>query len=81
MPKDVFPSSHRASESKPSTKRSTTRAIPDAVKTDVAAMVAHFNTTIIRNPQCIYIPHYKGKFLYLDRQDYGEHSVILTSHR
>src|SRR6516165_5873339 len=31
--------------SKPSTKGTTTRGIPDAVKTDVAARVAHFNPT------------------------------------
>ena len=56
---------------KPSTKRATTRGIPDAVKTDVGAIVQHFNTTVIRNPHCMYVPRYKGKFLYLDRQDYG----------
>ena len=60
----------------PSTKRSTTRGIPDEVKTDVAAMVAHFNTTAIHNPLCVYVPRYKGKFLYLDRRDYGRLSPI-----
>ena len=34
-------------------------------------IVQHFNTTVIRNPHCVYVPRYKGKFLYLDRQDYG----------
>ena len=38
---------------------------------DVEARVEHFNTTVIRNPHCMYVPRYKGKFLYLDRQDYG----------
>jgi hypothetical protein len=47
------------------------RAIPDAVKTDVEAIVQHFNTTVIRDPHCLYVPRYRGKFLYLDRQDYG----------
>jgi len=37
-----------------STRRSITRGIPDAVKTDVAARVDHFNTTAIRNPHCRY---------------------------
>jgi hypothetical protein len=60
-----------APKRKPSTKRATTRGIPDAVKTDVGAIVQHFNTTVIRNPHCMYVPRYKGKFLYLDRQDYG----------
>ena len=58
-------------KSTPSTKRATSRGIPDAVKADVAARVEHFNTTVLRNPHCMYVPRYKGKFLYLDRQDYG----------
>jgi len=52
-------------KSRPSTKRATTRGIPDEVKTDVAAIVQHFNTTVIRDPHCVYVPRYKGKFLYL----------------
>lgn len=65
-----------APKSRSSTKRATPRGIPDAVKTDVAARVEHFNTTAIRNPQCVYVPRYKGKFLYLDRQDYGRLTPI-----
>src|SRR2546427_11259815 len=57
-------------------KRATTRGIPDAVKTDVEAIVQHFNTTVIRNRHCVYVPRYKGKILYLDRQDYGRLSPI-----
>src|SRR6267143_5642411 len=60
-----------APKSRSSTKRATPRGIPDEVKTDVAARVEHFNITAIRNPQCVYVPRSKGKFLYLDRQDYG----------
>src|SRR5712691_1300438 len=52
-------------KSKSSKKRSTTRGILDEVKTDVATIVEHFNTTAIRNPHCVYVPRYKGKFLYL----------------
>jgi hypothetical protein len=63
-------------KSKPSPKRAATRGIPDAVKTEVAAIVQYFNTTVIRNPHCRYIPRYKGKFLYLDRQDYGRQHPI-----
>ena len=63
-------------KSKPGTKRTTTREIPDAVKTDVAAIVQHFNTTVIRDPHYVYVPRYRGKFLYLDRQDYGRLSPI-----
>src|SRR5262249_37929463 len=56
--------------------RATTREIPDTVKTEVAARVAQFNTAVIRNPHCLYVPRYRGKFLYLDRQDYGRLSPI-----
>src|SRR2546428_7968341 len=58
-------------KSRPGKKRATSRGIPDTVKTDVAAIVQHFNTTVIRNPHCVYVPRYTGRFLYLDRQDYG----------
>jgi len=36
-------------KSRPSKKRSTTRGIPDEVKTDIEAIVQHFNTTAIRS--------------------------------
>ena len=62
---------NRTPKNKPSKKRSTTRGIPDEVKADVVAIVEHFNTTVIRNPQCAYVPRYKSKFLYLDRMDAG----------
>jgi len=62
--------------SKRRTQRTTTRGIPDKVKTEVAARVDHFNTAVIRNPHCRYVPRYRGKFLYLDRQDYGRLSPI-----
>jgi hypothetical protein len=72
------PKQSQSHETKPSprkstasTKRATTRGIPDEVKTDVAARVAHFNIAVIRNPHCVYVPRYRGKFLYLDREDYG----------
>ena len=64
------------SKSRPSTKRATTRGIPDEVKTEVSTIFQHFNTTVIRNPHCLYVPRYRGKFLYLDRQDYGRLSPI-----
>ena len=63
-------------KTKASTRRTTPRGIPDAVKTEVAARVEHFNTTVIGNPHCVYVPRYKGKFLYLDRMDYGRLSPI-----
>src|SRR5215470_5949711 len=60
-----------ATQSRPGKKRAATRGIPDEVKTHVATLVEHFNTTAIRTPHCGYVPRYRGKFLYLDRQDYG----------
>src|SRR5881296_3844685 len=42
-----------APKSRPSKKRPTPRGIPDEVKTDVAAIVQHFNTTAIRNAHCV----------------------------
>jgi hypothetical protein len=60
----------------PRTKRATTCGILDEVKTEVATIVQHFNTTVLRNPHCLYVPRYRGKFLYLDRQDYGRLSPI-----
>jgi len=65
-----------APKSRPGKKRASTRGIPDEVKTDVEAIVEHFNTTAIRNPHCVYVPRYKGKLLYLDRHDYGRLSPI-----
>jgi len=72
------PKQSQSHETKPSprkstarTKGATTRGILDEVKTDVAARVAHFNIAVIRNPHCVYVPRYRGKFLYLDREDYG----------
>src|SRR5215475_371733 len=51
------PQSHETKKSSPksksSTRRATTRGIPDEVKTDVAIRVAHFNTTVRLAPvQC-----------------------------
>src|SRR5437870_8407753 len=50
---------HSAPKSKLSKRRATTRGIPDAVKTDVEARVERFNTTVIRNRHCVYVPRYK----------------------
>jgi hypothetical protein len=63
-------------KSRPRAKRTPPRGIPDEVKAHVAAIVQHFNTTVIRNPHCVYVPRYKGRFLYLDRQDYGRLAPI-----
>jgi hypothetical protein len=61
----------RATKSTSSTRRAPKRGIPEEVKTQVAERVARFHASEIRNPRCRYIPRYRGKFLYLDREDYG----------
>jgi hypothetical protein len=52
------------------------KAIPNEVKEDVEAIVQRFNTSQIRNRRCRYVPRYRGKFLYLDREDYGHISPV-----
>ena len=34
-------------------------------------IVARFHATELRDPRCRYVPRYRGRFLYLDREDYG----------
>jgi hypothetical protein len=69
------PASHapkkRAPKRTSSKRRAPKRGIPEEVKTQVEDIVARFHTSEIRNPRCRYIPRYRGKFLYLDREDYG----------
>ncbi len=47
------------------------KGIPNEVKKQVEAVVERFNVSEMRDPNCFYIPRYRGKFLYLDRSDYG----------
>ena len=61
----------RATKSRASKGRSPKRGIPEEVKTQVEERVAQFHASEIRNPRCRYVPRYRGKFLYLDREDYG----------
>ena len=51
--------------------RTTKRSIPNEIKDQVEDIVKRFNKTEIRDPNRFYIPRYRGKFLYLDRDDYG----------
>ena len=46
------------------------------VKKQVEELVARFNASEIRAPNCFYILRYRGKFLYLDREDYGRISQV-----
>ena len=61
----------RSAKRTSSKKRSARQGIPAEVKTQVEDMVARFHATELRDPRCRYVPRYRGKFLYLDREDYG----------
>ncbi len=47
------------------------KTIPDEVKEQVEHIVEEFNRTVLEDPNYYYLTRYKGKFLYLDRFDYG----------
>lgn len=46
------------------------KAIPDEIRENVEIIVERFNKKY-RKEDFFYIPRFKGKFLYLDRSDYG----------
>ena len=47
------------------------KAIPQEVRKAVEQIVMDFNEEVIRDPSCYYIARYRGRYLYLDRSDYG----------
>ncbi len=48
------------------------RIIPEDVKKEVKEIVAHFNSTEPSARNRLYVPRFKGKYLYLDRNDVGD---------
>ena len=46
--------------------------IPETIRTQVAARITVFNQQILSDPHVCYQPRYQGRFLYLDRCDYGQ---------
>ena len=52
------------------------KRLPNDVKKQVEDIVKRFNASEIRNPRCRYVPRYRGKLLYLDREDYGRRHPI-----
>ncbi len=48
------------------------KGIPDDIKKQVEEIVQNFNDKVIGTPDHYYIARYKGKYLYLDRNDYGQ---------
>jgi hypothetical protein len=53
-----------------------TKRIPDDIKQAATDLVAAFNRTEISEPQCVYVPRFKGRYLYLDRVDFGTQGPI-----
>lgn len=47
------------------------KRIPDEVRVQVDAIVEQFNKKELRGRRCFYITHYRGSYLYLDRNDWG----------
>ncbi len=47
------------------------KGIPDDVKQKAEYIIEEFNRKTLRKRNCFYQSRFKGKFLYLDRSDYG----------
>ena len=50
--------------------------IPPEVRTEVEQIVADFNRKTFRNSGIVYSAHYRGKYLYLKRSEYGDPTPI-----
>lgn len=50
--------------------------IPSEIKKQVDKKVAAFNQNVIRNPNIYYLTRYRGRFLYLERFNYGRSGPI-----
>jgi hypothetical protein len=48
-----------------------TNTIPPAAKEEALRSIARFNQDVLAESECRYIPRFKGKYLYLDREDSG----------
>ena len=44
-------------------------AIPVEAKEDALRIIARFNQGVLADKGCRYVPRFKGKYLYLDRED------------
>ena len=53
-----------------------TKPIPNDIKQAVIDIVERFNQAGMGDPQCAYVPRFKGRYLYLDRADFGRHTPI-----
>ena len=50
--------------------------IPDKVRTEVERIIADFNHKTFSNTGIAYSAHYRGKYLYLKRNEYSDPSPI-----
>ena len=48
-----------------------TNAIPVEAREEALRIIARFNQEMLAESECRYIPRFKGKYLYLDREDSG----------
>ena len=49
-----------------------TNAIPVEAREEALRSIARFNQEMLPESKCRYIPRFKGKYLYLDREDCGD---------
>jgi len=52
------------------------KGIPENVKTKVKDIIEIFNKNVLRTKDCNYQARFKGKYLYLDQNDYGNTGPI-----
>ena len=53
-------------------------AIPVEAKEEALRIIARFNQEVLADSECRYVPRFKGKFLYLDREDSGSVELITS---
>ena len=52
------------------------KSIPQEIKNQVEAIVHEFNQKSIKDPNHYYTPRYRGRYLYLDRVEYGRSGPV-----
>lgn len=57
-------------------KRASSKTIPQQAQDEVQTIVERVNTQLARTHHCSYVTRFKGKYLYLDRNDGGYVSRI-----
>ena len=48
------------------------KMIPDDVREKIIGIVDNFNQQELKNSNCCYVARFQGRFLYLDRNEYGK---------